>query len=332
MNSDKVKISVLMPVYNGALYLHEALDSVLNQTYKDFEIILINDGSTDLSEDVILSYNDDRIKYFKNATNLGVIKTQNKGLELCKGEYIARMDQDDICALNRFEKQVEFLDSNPDVAVCGTWFYTFDNKTGKRTKICPTVDYPQIIMDFMRTPQIGHPTVMMRKRILESEGYRYAENYTNVDDYKLFTIILLKHRIVNIPQFLLYYRLHDTNVSLVNRQKQFESAQIVKKEYVEALLGYQISQRNFNAIFLSEKVIDWKGFVCLTDELLLLWEKCGRSAIFFGYMQQLFLRKVYSLSVLKFARYVLLSRIFNTFEKRKRIKIICDLLKRKDGK
>lgn len=116
----KPAISVLMPVYNSEKYLNEAIESILNQTFVDFEFIIINDASNDNSENIIESYQDSRIKYFKNEKNLGVAKTLNKGLKLAQGKYIARMDSDDISLPERLYKQFKFMEVYNDIDVCGS--------------------------------------------------------------------------------------------------------------------------------------------------------------------------------------------------------------------
>ena len=117
MYSSQPVISVILPVYNAERFLREAIDSVLKQTFVDFEFIILNDGSTDKTEDIILSYKDPRIRYVKNEKNLKLIKTLNKGVDMARGKYIARMDADDISLPERFEKEVAYLEAHPDVAV-----------------------------------------------------------------------------------------------------------------------------------------------------------------------------------------------------------------------
>ena len=119
------KVTVLMPVYNGEKYLKEAITSILLQTFDDFEFLIINDGSSDASVDIIQSFRDPRIRLVHNDTNIGLIATLNKGLKLAHGKYVARMDQDDISLPRRLEKQTYFMDNNPDVGVCGTWIKLF---------------------------------------------------------------------------------------------------------------------------------------------------------------------------------------------------------------
>ena len=114
-----------MTVHNGEKHLSEAIDGILNQTFKDFEFLVIDDGSTDGSADIIQSYKDVRIRFISNGKNLSVPVSLNMGLNLARGEYIARMDCDDISLPQRLEKQVQFMDANPEVGVCGTWLETF---------------------------------------------------------------------------------------------------------------------------------------------------------------------------------------------------------------
>lgn len=159
-------VSVVMPVYNGEKYLPEAIDSILKQTFTDFELLLINDASTDNSEKIINSYNDSRIIYIKNEQNLGLIKTLNKGLDLAKGEYIARMDQDDISSHERFAKQIALFESNLEIGVCGTWFTLF--RENHEDQIIEHPEYNDSIkIGLLTSCFIGHPTVMMRKKQLK---------------------------------------------------------------------------------------------------------------------------------------------------------------------
>ena len=121
----QAQVTVLMPVYNAEQYLREAIGSILHQTFTDFEFIIINDGSTDRSEEIIKSYTDTRIRYYKNESNLKLIATLNKGFDLAGGKYIARMDADDISLPNRLQLQFELMEKNPEVGLCGTWFENF---------------------------------------------------------------------------------------------------------------------------------------------------------------------------------------------------------------
>lgn len=212
------KISVLMPVYNTEeIFLKDAIESILNQTFTDFEFLIINDGSTNNSEGVILSYNDERIKYIKNEQNLGLIKTLNKGLDLANGEYIARMDSDDISLPERFEKQVKFLDENPEIGILGTWCEWFPKQRvmksfteNEKIKECLLIMHNEI----------GHPTVMIRKSLKDKFNIRYDENALYVEDYALWLSLIDKVGFANIPEVLLKYRRHSNSICKNNKIKQ----------------------------------------------------------------------------------------------------------------
>lgn len=222
-------ISVVMPVYNGEKYLCEAIDSILNQTFKDFEFIILNDGSTDKTEEIILSYEDPRIKYVKNEVNLQIVKTLNKGIALAKGKYIARMDADDISLPQRFEKQLHFMESNPDVGVCGTWLKTFGEI--EETWHMPT-KHDEILVTLLFESCIMHPTVFLRKSTLPQQYDIYDECFNTAEDYELWTRLILNTRIANVPEVLLKYRVLD---KLNNRSeyklKQKSLADKVKIKY-----------------------------------------------------------------------------------------------------
>lgn len=123
-----------MPVYNAQEYIREAIDSILNQTFSDFEFIIINDGSTDNSVEIIKNYNDPRIVLVDNTENKGLVSVLNQGLQLAQGEYIARMDADDISLPNRFMEQVNYLDKHPQVGILGAWFHIFGDKINRIEK------------------------------------------------------------------------------------------------------------------------------------------------------------------------------------------------------
>lgn len=212
------RVSVIMPVYNAEEnHLREAILSILKQTYTDFELIILNDGSTNNSEEVIKSFDDPRIVYVKNDKNLKIIKTLNKGLELAKGEYIARMDSDDISDTRRLEIQVKYLDEHPKVALAGTWAVAFPVKIKYRL---PT--HAQDIKMFLRycSNCIIHPTVMVRKSVLAENNLKYDEAYPHAEDYKLWCDLSEKYDLANIPEVLFAHRLHTTSVSALNARVQ----------------------------------------------------------------------------------------------------------------
>lgn len=211
------RVTVLMPVYNGEKYLREAIESILRQTFTDFEFLIINDGSTDKSVEIIESYKDTRIRLVNNEKNIKLIATLNKGIELARGEYIARMDCDDISLPNRLEKQVVFMDSHPDVGVCGTWAKVID-ENGHIKRAIKTLTGKSIKKLCWRPSPFIHSTVMIRTALLRKN--RYCEDFRHAEDYELWLRLFDKTTFFNIKDYLLYYRMHTENVSSSNRELQ----------------------------------------------------------------------------------------------------------------
>ena len=200
------KISVVMPVYNTKEeWLREAIESILNQTYKDFEFIIIDDGSDVPIEPIVNSYDDDRIVFVRQ-NNKGIARSLNYGFKIAKGEYIARMDADDISMPERFEKQVAFLNNNPNVSVLGTWFEYFPEKS--------IVKHPQKpkYLDFMKNCCIAHPSIMLRKSDFEQFNLSYDYNY-KCEDYELWSRAVRVLNFENLQDVLLKYRIHSSNAS-----------------------------------------------------------------------------------------------------------------------
>jgi len=225
-------VSVVMPVYNGDRYLREAIESILNQTFTDFEFIIINDGSTDKTEEIILSYDDKRISYVKNESNLKISETLNKGIALAQGEYIARMDADDISYPDRFEKQVLFMEENVDIGVCGTWLRTL----GDLNEVWQVpVSHKEISTQMLFNSCLMHPTVFIRKSLLLN-GYLYDDDFTCVEDYELWVRLSDKTLFHNIPEVLLDYRISNNSshrTEYKNNQKKM--ADIVREKYLNLL-------------------------------------------------------------------------------------------------
>ena len=212
------RVSVLMPVYNAGRFLTQAIDSIVEQTFCDWELIVINDGSTDNSKAIIESYSDDRIRYYENESNLKLIKTLNRGIDLCTGEYIARMDADDIASPCRLEEQVGFLDKNPLHIMCGTNATIINNKGERVGKIhnLTTNDFLQINLLF--SDPFVHPSMLIRKDILAVN--KYDERYRHTEDYELWCRIAPMGLVANLSEELLEYRWHDANVSVVHNDEQ----------------------------------------------------------------------------------------------------------------
>ena len=208
-----------MPVYNGAKYLNEAIDSILNQTFSNFEFFIIDDGSTDQSIIQIMSYDDQRIQLIDNKNNIGQSETLNKGLSLARGKYIARMDQDDISMPERLKMQFEFMESNLDVDVCGSWLQLM----GKYDGIVELeTESERIKINLLTNQNLAHPAVMIRKDTLVKYNLNYNPTFTIANDYDLWVRMFDDCSFANLPEPLLKFRIHDNQYSKI-RWKQNKS-------------------------------------------------------------------------------------------------------------
>ena len=238
-------VSVLMPVYNGSKYLSDAVDSILTQTYTNFEFLIIDDMSIDNSFEILKSYNDDRIRLIKNEKNIGLSASLNKGLNLALGKYIARMDQDDISLPNRLEKQIEYFKEHNDICVLGSWFKVIsgdDPYQIKKEYRWP--DDPEtcaFLLYYFGNSPIGHPCVMFKKNEIKRLG-GYNVKYQIANDLELWLKVLLSHkRICNVPICLFYWREHDTNTS--NTVLTIREHNNALSQFLSVLIGESISNK-----------------------------------------------------------------------------------------
>ncbi len=209
------KLSVVMPVFNSEKYLKQSVKSVLNQTYKDFEFIIINDGSTDKTLSIIKTFKDSRIKIISNKKNLGVAKSLNLGLKKSKGEYVARFDGDDISFPDRFETQVNFLNKNKEYVLVGSQADLIDGKGNliRKTSL-PESDLKIRNKIIFRNPII-HPSVMFRKNVVfYLKGYR--EIFNGAEDYDLWFRLLKFGKFKNFSTPLIKRRWHSEVVTQKN--------------------------------------------------------------------------------------------------------------------
>jgi glycosyltransferase involved in cell wall biosynthesis len=259
-----------MPVYNGSAFLKQAIESILNQTYKLFEFIIINDGSVDNSKEIIKSYNDSRIVYIENIENFGLIKSLNIGVNIAKGEYIARMDADDIALSDRIEKQIKYMDVHKDIGVLGTRSYSIDSKGD----ILYFNEYPltdtEIKMTMVSRCPIGHYSVMIRKSILTDHGIYYEEKYKHAEDYALWTKLAHVTNFHCLADGLMLYRSHNSSVSAKFKQIQRESSRIIKEEYLNSIFG---SINEFYNQNYSKRILMLKKIRNDQTELYILYKK-----------------------------------------------------------
>lgn len=215
------KVSVIMSFCNDEKYIGEAVKSILEQTFSDFEFIIINDASTDSSEEIVKEFADKRIKLIKNSKNLGLTKSLNIGIREAVGEYIARMDADDVCLPQRFEKQVKFLDGNRRTALVGCWVEFIDPEgKSEGIKKFPTdfQDIKKILISYL---PFRHPTLIIRKKALDEVGF-YDESFKYAQDYELILRTAKKFPVANLPEVLLKYRNWPPGSISAEYQKQQE--------------------------------------------------------------------------------------------------------------
>lgn len=226
-------VSVIMPVFNAEKYLNEAIESILAQSFTDFEFFIIDDCSSDKSREVVRSYNDERIVFIEKPVNTGYTDSLNMAINLAKGKYIARMDADDISMPNRLKKQVDFMEQHLDVAVCGTWF----EKIPSKKMASYPVEHEDVKLALLNNSPIGHPTAMIRKSVLMDYDLLYNRDYEPAEDYELWTRILRVGRLANVPEILLKYREHAGQISTVKLAKQLKKAGWVRVNLLNQMAG-----------------------------------------------------------------------------------------------
>lgn len=238
------RASIIMPVYNNAAFVQEAIHSMLVQTYKDFELIVIDDGSTDGSAELIDRFKDPRIRKIMHRQNRGVVSALNEGLSLATGEYIVRMDGDDVSTPNRLDIQISFMNQNPDIGLSAG---AFTSSVNGKPKINPS-SHEEIKTWLLFHCCIAHPTVIMRNSIVQRLGIRYDRNYPHAEDYELWNRLAFQTKLANLPVNMLYYRIHGGQVSHVHRAIQDDSARRVRQRQFSRL-GLHLSDEE-NRIML----------------------------------------------------------------------------------
>jgi glycosyltransferase involved in cell wall biosynthesis len=236
---DSPKVTVLMSVYNGERYLREAIDSILTQTFLDFELAIVNDGSIDSTAEIISSYNDPRIRLINNARNLGLTKSLNKGLELARGQFVARQDADDISEPERLAKQVDFLEAHPDIALLGTFYQEIDERGNKIADCKLPCDCTNIRWAlFFYTPFI-HGSVMFRRATALAKIGFYNEHFRYAQDYDYWCRIALSLKVANLNEYLVGYRLSPSSMTSTYGKVVRDEPIEIMKYYTNSILGQE---------------------------------------------------------------------------------------------
>lgn len=221
-----------MPIHNGEPYLVEAIESVLNQSFQEFELIVVDDASTDGSLSRLKTLGDRRIKVLKNARKLGLARSLNKAISYAKGKYIARMDHDDIALRQRFENQVEFLEHHSKIDILGTWAKTFGSS--QQIWKYPTTD-AEIKAEMLFNSNLVHSSVMMRASVLNRHRLSYDPKIPRAQDYELWSRVADHVNFANLDQVLMLYRLHPKQVGKQYANSQQAVASRVRLRQLKAL-------------------------------------------------------------------------------------------------
>ncbi len=255
-----MQISILMPVYNCALYLAEAIDSILNQSFTDFELIVLDDGSTDGSAEIAKSYSDSRIVYHCNEKNLGLANNLNVGLRMAKGKYIARMDGDDISLPERLQTQFDYLESHPDIDLCSCGLQMF----GTENTVWVRESNPEAVkITMMFYSPVLHASSVWRREAFEKHNLYYDQNAFPAEDYDLWARAIFHCRLANIPQVLYKYRIHGIQVTKTDDRVAQKDREIrinflrkalpdMNEDFYRGFVDKFISPNNFSASNIGE--------------------------------------------------------------------------------
>lgn len=211
------EVTIVLPVYNGERYLREAIDSVLAQTFRDFELWVVNDGSTDGTVGIVDSYSDPRVKRIDNPHNMGLVATLNRAFAMVESPYVARMDDDDLWHAHKLELQMALLKSRPDVGVCGTSIHKFGDLDS--VNIFPE-ESDALKVGLLFYCMMSHPSVVYRRSMLVETGLCYRKDYFPAEDYKMWIDVLQHSNIYNIQQPLVEYRQHGEQICRERKEEQ----------------------------------------------------------------------------------------------------------------
>lgn len=269
------EISVVMSVYNGGRYIAAAIDSTLNQSFGDFEFIIVDDGSTDDTVSIIRNFDDERIKLIQN--NHNYIDSLNVGINYASGEYIARMDADDIMHVDRLKIQHAIMEEEPGITVCGTWMRRFganissDNLVGK---VSGLIENP--LIRFTQGDCIANPTSMIRTAFLREHKLQY-ENYAYAEDFKFWAeVAKLGGQFYIDSQPLLYYRISESQVSALKASEQKRTTELIIKEIMEYLIMQRsVEYPELKVSFETLEVLNNKGLMT-KQEIINLFQNIFR--------------------------------------------------------
>ena len=261
------KLSVLMSVYNSERFLKDAIDSVLNQTFSDFEFLIFEDSSSDRSLEIIGSFDDKRIKLIRNDINFGLTYNLQKGMELAKGKYVARMDADDICLPERFKRQIDFLDDNPDISILGTSVIFFDDFGNDILGFQP-ITHDEIKVELLLGFTLLHPSVMMRMEDLRLHKLNYNTHFRYSQDFDLWVRASRQLKLANLKEPLIKMREHSSKITrnCSTSQKAY-SSEIRETQFKELSLQLEPIEKNLLDKCTVGELVKGKDEIILLEEL-----------------------------------------------------------------
>lgn len=262
---EKCKVSVIMSTYNTSeQILKEAINSIINQTLQNFEFIIVVDGGND--DIIVKQYTDKRIKILKNKQTMGLPYSLNRAIEICQGEYIARMDSDDIAMKDRLEQEVSFLDKNININICAMLYKRFGEVSGYYINVWNSPDYINARLFYKNI--IPHPTVMFRASFIFNNNIRYSLDYRYSQDFELWTRIKKKSNITIIPKIGLKYRIHSKQVS---NSKKSEQDKLLSMILLRNLKELEMSDTKLQYLLMlnnKEKNVKFKELSKFIDEVI----------------------------------------------------------------
>jgi glycosyltransferase involved in cell wall biosynthesis len=215
-----VPITVLMCAYNVEAYIAESIQSILDQTFSDFEFLIFDDCSSDKTVEIIQSFSDPRIRLIRNTENIGLTRGLNEGIKLARGGYIARMDADDLSFPDRLQRQFNFMEKNPEIGLCGCWYQSF----GAKNKVVRyETEHQKIALKLLYQTQFCHAAAFMRKSVLTYNSIAYDTSFITAQDYELWTRLQPVCKLANIPEVLFAVRYHEKSISVVKKTQQWEN-------------------------------------------------------------------------------------------------------------
>ena len=234
MSTEKPLVSVIMPMRNAAPFVEEAVGSILSQTWRNLELLVFDDGSTDGGGEIVSAISDARIRLLGTPEHAGIVSALNVCLDAARGTYIARMDADDISHRDRLDKQVRLLDAHPDIGACGTWMTSFG--TGMPNLYVFPVRHEEIVCDLLFNPSLIHGTVMFRSKLARDADIHWRDDHRHAEDYEWLIRLARITRVANIPEDLYSYRMHPGQTGSAHAVEQREVVARIQRELVLRLV------------------------------------------------------------------------------------------------